>query len=1178
MNPFLRIIILFIALVVVQLNGVSQQDSAKVAFAEQGLKVYYSSQSTLDYVSNTYNQTPISFKIQNNKMLHEFSKEVIDAYVADSFDFDTIDNFFKDYLDANIIEEVNEIGREDHFNTSDDENPFFTRAPNGPCVNMDFEEGSLNGWDMYEGVTNTSPAEMVGATQIGAPGAHHTIMTPGADPLVGISTTNPNGGNFSLRLGDGAGTGARAASIQQTFLVDANNAVFTYSYAVVLEDPSGHTLGEKPFFKVNLYDQSGAIIPCGEYQVVAGSGLDASWTNYGAGWYRDWQTVFAPLDAYIGQNVTIEFISGDCDQSGHYGYAYVDAECSPTEIIPPGTLICDGSPVTLSAPAGATSYLWNDGSTGQSITTSTPGSYSVEVTPVQGATCSVTMTGTVGGSIGAPIADFSAVPTSVCVGENIDFTDLSTATNGAVVDYWDYSFGDGSVNAATADAVHSYTSEGSYDVQFIAGVLVPGQGGCYDTIVQTVDVNGSPTAAFSASNSCLGTATQFTDESTTNAGVITGWEWDFTSDGTVDNTQQNSSGIMGADGLYTATLVVTSGGSCTDTVSQSFYVHPIPTAEFEWTDVCENEAIDFTDLSTVSSGTISTYQWDFGDLVGSSNLQNTSYTYGGSGQYNVVLTITSDSGCVDSQIYGVEVYDNPIAGFTFNDACENTPVTFADVSNTNGATLSSINWDFDNNGTIDYTGSSTDYTYSLANSYQVTMIVETQDGCLDSITEVIQVFPTPVASFSGQNVCVGNVVNFTNNSNVSSGSITNQFWDFVNGNSSNGTNPSETFIAEGIYNVSLQVESDNGCVNTVTEPIEIYPIPNAQFLTADVCDGTTVNFTDFSNVSNTFTSNTITSWDWDFGTTPATGTTGQFANTMYTAPGTYTVTLDVATNNSCASSYAYDVTISPNPVVSFASPNPDGCTEWCPTINNTSTISSGVNNSYLWNLGDGTASIDENPDHCYTNNTLQNVSYDVSLTVTSDNGCTTTLTETDFITVYPEPVAEFSHEPLEGDVYNSTIDFINESSLADFNDWSFADLGTSTDIHPSFTFPDQDSGVYEVCLNVETIYGCTSSICYDVEIKGYANIFVPNAFTPDGDGLNDTFLPSVFGFAEDDYELMIFDRWGILIFNSTDKYQEWDGTYKGQPCMVDAYIWKIQAVDKYTGEKSTFRGHINLLR
>ena len=117
-------------------------------------------------------------------------------------------------------------------------------------------------------------------------------------------------------LGDGTGTGYMAAGASQTFLVDANSEAFTYSYALVLEDPgSSHSLGEKPFFKVNMYDQAGNSIACGDYSVIANSGIDPAFIPYGSGpqgYYLPWRTTFAPLQGYVGQNVTIEFITGDC--------------------------------------------------------------------------------------------------------------------------------------------------------------------------------------------------------------------------------------------------------------------------------------------------------------------------------------------------------------------------------------------------------------------------------------------------------------------------------------------------------------------------------------------------------------------------------------------------------------------------------------------------------------------------------------------------------------------------------------------------------------------------------------------------------------------------------------------------------------------------------------------------
>jgi gliding motility-associated-like protein len=1406
-------------------NSVYSQDLSsmtseeRVIYAEKGIQVYFANPQAIQRFSQEFGINTFEFRMKNRDYLGEVSAEIIDMFEVHSFDLDTLES----YILAKVREDANELDLTiDPFMEDYSNNLMQNRAAGGPCVNMDFEEGTLNGWEMFEGNVNTNAAEMVGAAQIFTPGVHHTIMGPGADPIAGIPTTNPNGGASSLRLGDGTGTGGKAASVRQTFMVSNANAVFTYSYAVVLEDPSGHALGEKPFFKVNLYDQNGAIIPCGEFQVVASSGLDASWTNYGAGWYKDWSTVFAPLDAYIGQNVTIEFISGDCSQSGHYGYAYVDAECSPLEIIPPGTLICDNQPVTLSAPAGAASYLWNTGATTQSLTTNTPGTYSVDVVPVTGAACSTTLTATVNGSSGTPTTNYTAVPTAVCIGEDIDFTDTSTPSAGGTIDFWEWDFDDGNTSNAE-DVVYSFASTGTFDV-----ALVTGEGGCTDTLIQAITVSAGPTADFTVNTVCEGTITQFTDASTIASGTITNWDWDFTDNGTIDNTTQNptngyttagtydatltvssgacthsvtlpvvinptpnaefsqsdvcdgnvmsftdastvssgtitnwawdfddgagtsavqnptytygasgsydvvltvtSSGgcidnetvtvnvydnptadfdlvdvcdgddyvftdnsngngatidtwewdftndgtvdntdqnttnlypthgsydveltvttqegcvgsviqsvdvlelptaiftvsqecqgvstvftdasttptgtitgwawdftndgtddditqnpthLMGNAGGYTAALVVTTSNGCSNSTTNPVTVDPLPTADYNWTDVCEGLVMNFTDGSTVSSGTITGYQWDFGDLTGNAATQNATYTYTTPGTYSAVLTVTTDEGCVGSVTNVVEMFNNPTADFNFADVCNGAPVAFSDNSNGNGATIGDYEWDFTNNGTIEYNGVATDFTYGADGTYDVNLTVTTTDGCTDNLVQSVTVFPTPTASFTGQNVCEGFDVTFTNNSSTTSGVITDYAWDFGMGATSILENPTQTFANEGVYNVLLTVTSDNGCTNQFTAPVEIYPTPVAQFIANDVCDGSVASFTDFSTVSNSSTNNNISSWEWDFGTTPAATAVGQFANHSYPVVGTYTVTLDITSNNGCVNSTTSDVTIYPNPVIDFSSPNPDGCTTWCPDFVNNSSIASGSINSYLWNLGDGTASTDATPIHCYTNNTLVDVSYTVSVTMTSDFGCSTTATEFDLITVYPTPVAAFSNDPLEGTVYDPTINFINQSLISETYDWDFAGLGTSEEEHPTFTFPDQDSGTYNVCLHVESIHGCLNDTCQDVYIQGFSNLYIPNSFTPDGDGVNDFFMPSIYGFSEDEYNFMVFDRWGLLLFKTDNIQGSWDGVYKSMPCQQDGYVWKLQAKDKYTGEKVEKIGHVMLLR
>src|SRR5690606_3963327 len=219
------------------------------------------------------------------------------------------------------------------------------KGPGDPCNNADFETGDCTGWDMTEGeveswITVTDPFSYINVTPAtcgGGTAGQHSIMTgTGTDPIGGFPVVNPDGGGTSLMLGDGTGTGNGAAAASQTFLVDANSVAFTYSYAIVLND-AGHDAEEQPYFKVNMYDENGDPIACGDYSVVAGS--VSGFENYSGGVFLPWTTTFAPLQGYIGQNVTIEFIVGDCAQGGHYGYGYIDASCAPLEIIRSDTIM-----------------------------------------------------------------------------------------------------------------------------------------------------------------------------------------------------------------------------------------------------------------------------------------------------------------------------------------------------------------------------------------------------------------------------------------------------------------------------------------------------------------------------------------------------------------------------------------------------------------------------------------------------------------------------------------------------------------------------------------------------------------------------------------------------------------------------------------------------------------------
>lgn len=270
-------------------------------------------------------------------------------------------------------------------------------AQQSACTNADLESGDFNGWT---GHASTPGIPLPNGILDGV----HTIMTgDGTDPNTCnmLSVVAP-GGIYSARLGNQQ-TGGHTERLSYTITVTPETSLFIYKYAVVLEDP-GHIPEQQPRFDVQVYDSWGNPIDpvCGSYTVVAGSDLEG-FVSCGMVRYRDWTTVGLNLTSYIGQEVSIEFLTADCTVGGHFGYAYIDAYCSSLQI---NTAYCIGSSgAMLTAPVGF-EYLWSTGETTQSITIPNAQQgdvYTCLLTSVTG--CQVTVSATI--ELDDPIADFS---------------------------------------------------------------------------------------------------------------------------------------------------------------------------------------------------------------------------------------------------------------------------------------------------------------------------------------------------------------------------------------------------------------------------------------------------------------------------------------------------------------------------------------------------------------------------------------------------------------------------------------------------------------------------------------------------------------------------------------------------------------------------------------------------
>lgn len=1084
-------------------------------------KVYQANELLEDKFLNVEVKEYFVREIDKTDLVKDIDKHDLVHFYIDRFDskykaiitkevskFKTIDfnqgTIIKDYVIAKIVEDfkaykLQNPNAPEFYNKSNDEaidvNIFKLGAENGgdqifgpgqPCNNADFETNSCVGWEVITGTVPSSPSAPYSFNQTGTSACgtsvNHTLMTGGNDPVVGaaLPMVSPSGGGTSLRLGNGTGSGNGAAKIRQTFLVDANSAAFSYHYAVVLND-AGHTTNEQPYFKVNMFDAGGARIVCADYDVTAptcagtGSGCDPDFIAYAGGFYSPWRTAFAPLQGYIGQNVTIEFITGDCSQSGHYGYAYIDASCDPLAIIPSQTVICGGAPVTLTAPAGATSYSWSPGGqTTQSITTNVPGHYEVFVTPVTGSACGLTLTADIGGSPDYPVAQGSATPTSVCAGTPIAFNSTSYVVGPSAIDsiHWDFN-SDGIVDNTTNSPNYTYPAAGNY-----TATLTVFNNGCQDDTTINITITPGTTSNFTAPAVCVGVPTTFTSSATPVA-AVTMWNWDFDNNGTYDNNTQNPTYTFSAPGTYPVKLQVSgNAGACPDDTTINVVVHPKPNADFTATNQCLNTATTFVNNSNISSGTITGWSWDFESNGSVDNTTQTpTNTYGTAGTYNVTLIATSNNTCRDTANFTVEVYDNPVANFTTNTACENFATAFTNTSVQGDTTITGWQWDFDNNTTIDNTTQSPSNTYTNDGTYPVTLIVTDGHGCKDTVTNNVTVAPQPTAAFTFTNVCFGTTTGFTDLSNGNGGTINQWSWDFTNNGVVDNTtqNPTNGYTAAGSYTVELLVTTTTGCKDSVTMVVPVDPIPVANFSGTNECLGNITTFIDSSNVST----GSIASWAWNFG--DGTGTSVAPSPTYtYALSGTFNVTLTVTSDSGCISNFNRNIQVYANPVANFSTDT--ACNTSATSFTDLTAIGSTAIQTWGWDFDNNGSADDneQNPSFVFAGAGT----YPVNLAVVDTFGCVHDTTMN--VTVSENPIASYTYSNEcygTGTVFTDLSNNNGGTTPIDTWEWDYDGNGTidNTTQSPTYTFPA--AGTYQTELFVTSVLGCKDSVTIAVVVN-----------------------------------------------------------------------------------------------
>ncbi|MBW7867897.1 MAG: PKD domain-containing protein [Brumimicrobium sp.] len=779
--------------------------------------------------------------------------------------------------------------------------------------------------------------------------------------------------------------------------------------------------------------------------------------------------------------------------------------------------------------------------------------------------------------------DFDIVTTPNCPNSNINFS----ATTSPLVTSYTWDFGDGSANVADTIATHSYPQAGSYNVT----LTMTKTNACAVVVKKPVDIFDLPIRINQNDTAvCSGMTFNLSVNLSDSFQVV---QVTGCNDTILKNVYMQYDNVYWSTGQTGTSIQITptsdtmiyvygeqTGSDCTAIDSVFIQVQNLD-VDFDLTNVCQGNQVCLTNQSTTNQPIVnSRYNLD-GTLLTSNNLDYC-FTGTNSGTFNVKLYIETSIGCRDSITKQLTIFPKPTADFTFTNVCKGNQLNLNNTTSVTGNGTMTYTWDVDNNGTTDYTTQNIQHQYPNSGVYTVNLIATTADGCKDTVDHQVTVYALPIANFTATSVCEDDVTNLTDGSTITpvdNDVISTYAWNFGNGSTSNQQNPTVSYGQENVYNVSLVVTTNYGCKDTVTLPVTVYPLPHVNFSPTDVCLNFATQFSDNSTISNAHTSNSNVQWAWDFA--DGTTSTQQNPSHTYASDGSYNATLTVTSNHNCVNDTTIKVTVYPLPVASFVGQNLEGCAPLCPTITSTSTVNSpSILSKYEWTLSNGKSYSGNSFTDCFDNITGMDVSYDVNLKVTSDKGCVSQTSTPNYIKVYHNPIADFYFTPSNPDVINPDVDFHNTSLYANSYYWVIGD-NISSEFEPDVEFPYEPK-IYDVLLIASTDKGCTDTARSVVDVKDKVIFYIPNTFTPDHDEYNEMFKP-IFasGYDPQTYTLLIFDRWGEIIFESHDVNVGWKGTYGVDSNTIvkdGTYLWKIDFKETMSDKHHTYTGHVNVLK
>lgn len=588
--------------------------------------------------------------------------------------------------------------------------------------------------------------------------------------------------------------------------------------------------------------------------------------------------------------------------------------------------------------------------------------------------------------------------TDICWPNPVDFTTNTTVPNNwdnTTIAQWDWRLGDGQT-ASTMNVTHSFALPNRY----FDTLYVRTGDNCRDTLTGSVDVWPKPQIdSIVAPDVCE--INPFSFQAVTQIpnnwdnATITTFAWDF-GDGNT-GTGATTTHQYATTGAYTVRLIVTTSDICRDTLLKTVNYFPKPNAVYTIADICYGDSLFLSSGSSVANvlgAMITDHDWTFGD-GDSSHLVNPSHFYNFDGLYTVTLVTTTNHGCKDTLVQPVNVFPKPNASFTFPRTCQPDSVQFIDASTVSSGTISVYDWDFGDGGSS--LAQNPTYAYAAADTFQVELIVTTDNGCLDTLIKDLVWNPKPQAAFSFQNVCFPDSVAFTDQSALLFGNFLRWEWDFGDGGSSTVQNPVHPYASAGTYNVQLIVTTDSLCADTLVLAATSNQKPSVNYAPNNICWPDSVPFQDLSTIGGQAQ---VTAWQWVFGD----GDTSTVQNPVhsYPRPDTFDVSFIAWSDSGCTDTLAQKFVAFPRPGLQLG---PDSL--WlCPF--NTITLHAGTQFvNYTWQ------------DNTTDSNYVVGVPGVYSVTVIDTNGCT----QSDTV------VSPLAPKPVLGVVPDDTVAFCTGSEI-----------------------------------------------------------------------------------------------------------------------------------------------------